>query len=94
MPDLGIAMQAQSRMAEAEAALRRSVALVYDNPLAHFHLGQVLAARAAYAEAAATLRVARSQDPALAEAAHILTRVEQAQAATLAAAALKAADTR
>jgi Flp pilus assembly protein TadD len=77
---LGISLQGQDRMREAEAALRHAIALVYDNPLAHFHLGQVLASRGAFHDAASALHIALAQNPALNEAKDMLSRVEEAVA--------------
>ncbi|HLG87134.1 MAG TPA: tetratricopeptide repeat protein [Alphaproteobacteria bacterium] len=85
---LGIGLQGQDRTEEAEAALRRSIGLVFDNPVAHFHLGQILAARGAFPEARDALRTAIEQQPRLAEARNLLTRVERAVASGMVAQAM------
>lgn len=82
---LGFVLHAQGDNDGAERALRRSIALAYHQPLAHLHLGAVLAARGRHVEAAAALHVALRQFPDLAEAKTLLQRVEDAIGAMLAA---------
>lgn len=65
---LGIALQGLGRLPEAEMALRRAIGLFFDNPLAHLHLGQVLAARGDVAGAANEMRIAKGKRPASPEA--------------------------
>jgi tetratricopeptide (TPR) repeat protein len=84
----GISLQGQDRTEEAEAALRRAVGLVFDNPLVHFHLGQILAARGALPEARDALRTAIDQQPRMAEARDLLARVERAIASGMVAQAM------
>src|SRR5262249_37724523 len=79
----GIGLQGLGRSEEAEAALRRSIGLAFHNPLAHFHLGQVLAARGALEDAARSLRTAMAQQPGFTEAKPILDNVEHALAAAI-----------
>ena len=85
---LGIALHGLAHDGPAEAALRRAVGLVFDNPAAHFHLGQILAARGALAEAAGTLRTALAQAPAMPAARALLDSIERGRAQAIAGRAL------
>jgi tetratricopeptide (TPR) repeat protein len=85
---LGLALQGQGQGEAAEVALRRSIALAYDNPLAHLHLSQVLAARGAHAAAADAARMALAQRPGFGEAQELLARIERALASGLVAQAM------
>jgi tetratricopeptide (TPR) repeat protein len=85
---LGLALHGQQRSDAAEGALRRSIALTYDNPIAHLHLSRVLAARGTHAEAAESARIAVAQRPGMTEAHEFLAQIERALASGLVAQAL------
>ncbi len=79
---LGISLEQQDRPDEAEQALRAAIALEFFNPIAHVHLGQVLARRGLDLEAIKALRHALAEQPDSPDAKALLAALERRVAKT------------
>ena len=86
---LGVARFQLNEMAAAEAAFRRAIELEHNQPLAHLHLGTLLASQGRLRDALQPLQTALEQNPGVPGIEDLLARTRAALAQQLAVAAIE-----